>query len=419
MNFSAFVLWLLLFPMGGPWSAPVGASPPVLAVFLIPHAAVMAPFGFWPAARQRLGPLSLGAGIAAAVLTAAYPYAGGARGLWMAGIGAASAPLSVRVAAGLIRAERPLGSAVWGLVAANLLLPAVARIPASYEARMILASGLLGVALWRWRMPEGRRVPPGGGLRHSGYLGFLAAVSALNGVFYDELFPAYEAVARAPGVEIVAYVAALLLGLYGAGGRIKSSLVGGVVLAFVALLLFHPGRPGFVEASMFCMQGGAGFLDVFVLSFCLAQGDPVRGFSLGLASVCAGLGLGSLVAHAVPGGGAVNPILGASFLNGALLVLYVLSGPDLAPSPVQRLRSERGAPRTEREVLRVTEVPLSSREADVLECLARGMSNRAIAERLGISPSSVQTYAQRIYAKAEVGGRTELLERLRRNNERQ
>ncbi len=403
IHFSAFVLWLLLFPMAGPWSAPAGAAPPVAAVFLLPHAAVLALVGFWAAARRRLGPLSLAGGIAAVVLTAAYPYAAWARAPLLGLIGAVSAPLSVRVASGLVRADRPLGAAVWGLVGANLLLPAVARFPAPYEARMALAAGVLGVGLWS---PAARRGTAGGALQHPGYLGFLAAVYALNGVFYEKLFPAYRTVVGAPGGEVLAYVGALLLALYVGQGRIKPTLVGGVALGFAALVLFRPANAGLVAASMVAMQGGAGFLDAFVLSFCLAQPDPVRAFSLGLGSLCGGLGLGCLAAHLLPGGGALSPLLGASFLNGALLALYALSGPDSSPRP----RTPSPAPR---QAPGISEIPLSSREADVLECLARGMTNREIAEHLGISASSVQTYARRIYAKAEVSGRDELLERLR------
>ncbi len=404
IRFAAFVLWLLLFPMGGPWSAPAGATPPVVAVFLLPHAAGMALIGFWAPARRRLGVLSLAGGVAAGVLTAAYPYAAWARAPLLGLIGAASAPVSVRVASGLARADRPLAAGVWGLVAANLLLPAVARFPAPYGARMTLAAGVLGVGLWG-PAPAAGRGPADRPLLHPGYLGFLAAVYALNGVFYEKLFPAYRAVVEAPGVEVLAYVGALLLALYVAKGRIKPTLVGGVALGFAAVVLFRPASGRLVEASMVSMQGGAGFLDAFVLAFCLAQPDPVRAFALGLGSLCGGLGLGCLAAHLLPGGGALSPILGASFLNGALLVLYALSAPDLSPRP----RTPAPPPR---QVPGITEIPLSSREADVLDCLARGMTNRAIAERLGISPSSVQTYARRIYAKAEVSGRDELLERL-------
>jgi len=104
-------------------------------------------------------------------------------------------------------------------------------------------------------------------------------------------------------------------------------------------------------------------------------------------------------------------------VNGALLVLYAVSVRDVpGAGPV---RAPVGAPGVEEGVAgddplpRLGSVPLSSREREVATCMLQGLSNRAIAERLGISPSSVQTYARRIYAKAEVSGRDELLERLR------
>lgn len=45
---------------------------------------------------------------------------------------------------------------------------------------------------------------------------------------------------------------------------------------------------------------------------------------------------------------------------------------------------------------------LTEREVDVLALLARGRSNRQIAETLGISPKTVGTHVEHIYAKAGV-----------------
>ena len=48
---------------------------------------------------------------------------------------------------------------------------------------------------------------------------------------------------------------------------------------------------------------------------------------------------------------------------------------------------------------------LSEREVEVLRLLARGLSNRAIAERLVISPKTVGTHVEHIYAKIEASSR--------------
>ena len=49
---------------------------------------------------------------------------------------------------------------------------------------------------------------------------------------------------------------------------------------------------------------------------------------------------------------------------------------------------------------------LSNRELEVLHWIGRGKSNSVIAELLGISPSSVDVYVRRIFAKFSVADRT-------------
>jgi len=50
---------------------------------------------------------------------------------------------------------------------------------------------------------------------------------------------------------------------------------------------------------------------------------------------------------------------------------------------------------------------LSSREQEVLECLAKGFLYKEIADKLGISYETVRTYIRRIYEKLQVRSRTE------------
>lgn len=56
------------------------------------------------------------------------------------------------------------------------------------------------------------------------------------------------------------------------------------------------------------------------------------------------------------------------------------------------------------------EVPLSSREREVLEKIARGVTQREIAESLGLSVKTVETYRARISEKLGLGTRAALVD---------
>lgn len=51
-------------------------------------------------------------------------------------------------------------------------------------------------------------------------------------------------------------------------------------------------------------------------------------------------------------------------------------------------------------------VALTRREIDVLQLLAEGLSNKAIAERLFMSPRTVQAHLRNVYRKFGVCNRT-------------
>ena len=59
----------------------------------------------------------------------------------------------------------------------------------------------------------------------------------------------------------------------------------------------------------------------------------------------------------------------------------------------------------------VPDEPLTPREHDVLELVAEGLSNKAIAARLGISDQTVKFHVASICAKLRVSNRTEAVRR--------
>lgn len=57
---------------------------------------------------------------------------------------------------------------------------------------------------------------------------------------------------------------------------------------------------------------------------------------------------------------------------------------------------------------------LTDRERDVLELLARGYTQKSIADELGLALNSVRTYAKTLYLKLGVHSRQEVIEFMNR-----
>lgn len=75
----------------------------------------------------------------------------------------------------------------------------------------------------------------------------------------------------------------------------------------------------------------------------------------------------------------------------------------LHPTIARKLMQEVRQPST----LPLSEDPLTSREIDVLKCLAEGMSNREIALKLNISVRTVTTHVRNILDKLHLANRTQ------------
>ncbi len=60
-----------------------------------------------------------------------------------------------------------------------------------------------------------------------------------------------------------------------------------------------------------------------------------------------------------------------------------------------------------------TDVDLTLREHEVVNCIRSGMSDKQIAKSLHISVTTQRTHLRKIYAKAQVHSRTELISKLR------
>lgn len=60
-------------------------------------------------------------------------------------------------------------------------------------------------------------------------------------------------------------------------------------------------------------------------------------------------------------------------------------------------------------------IELSTRETEILDLLAKGMTNKKIAEQLFISPFTVKRHIENTYQKLQAHNRIELLEKARQN----
>ncbi len=76
----------------------------------------------------------------------------------------------------------------------------------------------------------------------------------------------------------------------------------------------------------------------------------------------------------------------------------------IARKVVQALQQRPATPATPQQT---SADVLSTREQEVLDCLAKGFLYKEIAEKLGISYETVHTYIRRIYEKLQVRTRTE------------
>ena len=78
-----------------------------------------------------------------------------------------------------------------------------------------------------------------------------------------------------------------------------------------------------------------------------------------------------------------------------------------------RVKPARIAPGFERNTRAIASLGLTSRECEVLEALARGLSNKEIARELGISPNTVKTHIANLVGKLGVSGRGKAVEAAR------
>ena len=412
-SFAAFVFWLLALPMDGPLAAAAGVLNPSLW-FLPGHILALTLAGLVPPAipLRRLVPAAVPGVMLLTFATALWPD-GAPLLLFLLGI--CAAPLLLAAGQAMSGAANPALQAAIGLIAGNSALFLLTIVPSSLPWGRLIAALPLLLFL---RQPYPDHPPLAIPTTVWRYLPLVLIYHLSGGLMYGHLFPAYQRHAVLPGLELIFYVAAVGIALRLVRNRLETPLVCGFFFAMLAFILLQWGPA--VNAGMFAMQTGAGFVDLFLLAFLLRRDIPLRAFAFGNALLCLGLFAGGLLGRhldAVPQG---ITTAGNLVLYASLLLLF------LAPRSIGRPNDDEVEEVVEKppplgddvQPAAVTQMPcnirllLSERECLVLSHSLTGQTYRETAEKLAISESSVKTYMKRIYEKLEVSGRKELLQRL-------
>lgn len=93
-------------------------------------------------------------------------------------------------------------------------------------------------------------------------------------------------------------------------------------------------------------------------------------------------------------------LIGAAFAAGGIWVGW-------------KLASRPRGPGFERNAAAVATLGLTRQELRTLELIAAGQSNKEMARTLGVAPNTVKTHVANLFAKLEVGRRTQALAKAR------
>ncbi len=411
--FAAFVFWLLAVPMDGPLLAGIeGAG----RAFLPAHVLSLALIGLYLPPRHFRALVPVGATLTAGLtlLILIRPMFANYLLLPLGFFGAITA---IAACISLTASEHPVRSAANGLISGNLGLFFLGIWPDAAFWPFLLSA--LPLLICVPSPTASHTAPSTGKLWH--YLPLILIFHVSSGLMYGFLFPAYQQDVALPGLELFFYIFAVFGALWLARHHRDLLLICGIILNMTAFALLQMGNVTTVNLSMYAMQAGAGFVDLFLLLFLLKFPKPVRAFGLGLATLCLGIFSGQFISQQLgdlPQGVAM---VGNLVLNLSLLSLYFIGRkhhrPARAHAPTENstiIESSHSVPTFTPQVQLPENIRLllSQQECLVLLRSLAGMTYRETAAELTISESTVKTYMKRIHEKLGVSGRKELLARI-------
>lgn len=406
--FAAFVFWLLAIPMNGPLTAAAGITE-ATRYFLLPHVGALALIGgFCPRHLYvRVAPVAVLLSIILSLILVLLPdYSH----LLLPLLSISGAFVALRACCRLHDTTAPLACAAAGLIMANLALLLLQLLPEHGFLPVIVAT--LPLLLLLLPSPD---VPPvvDESFKLWHYLPFIFVFHVVSGLMYAVIYPAYQHHGLPAGIELPFYISAVIGALFLVRISREMALVLGVLLGMAAFVMLQWESPEAVAMSLFFLQAGQGFVDLFLLAFLLGFSNPLRAFGFGLATLCLGIYGGQLVGEQMLVAASPIAMFGHLFLNLAVLTLYLVNrrrSADLVKlaDAAKTITADDSLPEANRIPDSVGR-QLSEREHLVLSLSLDGSTYRDIADQLNISESTVKTYMKRICDKLGVRGRKGLM----------
>ncbi len=412
--FAAYDLWMLLFPLQGLGLLST-VGPKAIIFWLIPHTFTLAAIAFY-LYRGPFEALSQGAVILTALLTALFPWLHTYHRWVLCILGGSSALVFVRSVALLGHTPRPYLASALALILANITLSLITFWDPMPRVTFALLGGLL-------LLIGGLRIPAFKPEQELSYLykflPFIFSFYFLIALLYIFLMPTYIQVAYGEGLENLFYISTVILSVFILPRDRNLVLLLAVIFGLFALSFSHdPHRYGF-NLSMYAIQAAVGFADMFCLHLFLQSANIVRSFALGVTVIFLAI-VADMPFIYSPRLSAFIMAVGNMALGVSLLVFYFLQKRTAQRAKiviVKRPASEISSPETNfpltdrKPSLNGFKARCSPREWEVLERLLQHKSIKCIAQELNISESSVKTYMQRLYQKAAVRNKKELLKK--------
>ncbi len=412
-SFAAYDLWMLLFPLQG-LALLSTAGPRAIAFWLVPHVLTFSLLSLIPNERY-FDPISKVALLLTCVFTALFPYAPQFHGKLLLLLGITSALAMVRTASLLCHHQRPWKAAAWALIFANILLSLILALKIPNEILFIGLGLFLLIGIFG-SLPASA---PSSSASMFRYFPFIFSFYLLSALLYIVLMPHYVEEAIFLGVENLFYVATLLLAARLLPKEKDLVLALGIGGGIFAISFFHSHVPLSHNLSMYAIQIAVGFVDLFCLYLFLTGENYIANLAKGFACVFWGV-TASLPLYYLARESDFILIGGNIILGISLLLFYFTERRRNVKKIVLLTKNNKAFNNQETKPKEVWQTKsakeefaqkLSAREKEVFQLTLEGKSIKEIAEEIGISISSVKTYLQRVYKKADVRNKQELIDK--------